>query len=95
MFLEDKIRVIGYLPHLHDQTENVGVVIEHNTSADVGVELARRVGHDTAGEIMFDLAEELVMDGDTVKMRYKLAFKSHAGLPVQLADSLPFRRKFH
>jgi hypothetical protein len=40
MFLEDKIRVIGYLPHLHDQTENVGVVIEHNTSADVGVELA-------------------------------------------------------
>lgn len=79
VFLQDEIRVVGYLSHLHNQSENVGIVVEHHTSANVGVELARRVGHDTAGEIMFDLAEELVMDGDAVEGNVRLASTDHTG----------------
>lgn len=74
MFLQNEIRVIGYLPHLHDQTENVGVIIEHDTSANVGVKLTRGVGHDTTREIMFDLAEEFIMDSDTGEVNSELAF---------------------
>jgi hypothetical protein len=79
MFLEDQIGVICDLSHLHDQTENVGVVVKHHTSADVGIKLARSVGHDTPGEIMFDLAEELVVDGDAGGGNYTLASNDQVG----------------
>jgi hypothetical protein len=79
MFLQDQIGVIGYLPHLHDQTKNVGVVVEHYTSADVGVKLARSVCHDTTGEIVFDLAEKLIVDGDPKEKDCNLASMEQVG----------------
>jgi hypothetical protein len=44
---------------------------------------------------MLDLAEELVVDGDTGKMKYKLALKGHAWSLSWQTESLPFRWKFH
>lgn len=65
MFLQDKVWVVRHLSHLHDETENIGIIVQHDTSTDVGVKLPTRVGHDTAGEIMFDLAKEFIVYGDT------------------------------
>lgn len=62
--LENEIWVVGDLAHLHDQPEDIGVVVEHDTAADVGVELPGCVAHDTAGEVLFDLAEKLPMEGN-------------------------------
>lgn len=77
VFLQDEIGMIRDLPHLHDQTEDIGVVIEHDTPADVGVKLAGRVSHDTAGEIMFNLAEKFIMNGNSA-MRNELTAECRA-----------------
>jgi hypothetical protein len=62
MFLQDQIRVIGYLSHLHNQPKDVGVVIEHNTTTNVGVKLPGGVCHDAGREVAFNLTKELVMN---------------------------------
>lgn len=45
VFLEDQVGVVGDLTHLHDQTEDVGVVVKHHSAADIRVELPMRVRH--------------------------------------------------
>ena len=62
VLFEDEIRVVCYLTHLHDQAKDVGVIVEHNTTADIGVECSSHVGHDAGGEVPLDLAEELIVD---------------------------------
>lgn len=46
VFLEYQVRVVGDLAHLHDKTEDVGVVVQHHAAADVRVELPMSVRHD-------------------------------------------------
>ena len=70
MLLENKIWMVGNLTHLHDQPKNIGIVVEHDTPADVGIELSRRVGHNAAGEIMLDFAEEFIVQGDSNVIRH-------------------------
>jgi len=54
--------VIGHLPHLHDQTKDVCIVVQHDTLTDIGIELSSRIGHNAAREIMFDLTEKFIVD---------------------------------
>lgn len=65
VLLEDEVWVVRHLSHLHDETENIGIIIQHDTATDVGIKLPTRVGHDTSREVMFDLAKELVVDSDS------------------------------
>jgi hypothetical protein len=62
MFLENEIWMICDLTHLHNETEDVGIIVEHYTSSNVGLELAVGVGHDAAGKVMFLDAKELIVD---------------------------------
>lgn len=66
MLLQNQIRMVGDLTHLHDETENVGVVVQHDAAAHVSIELPSGVGHDALGEISFDLAKEFVVQDDTI-----------------------------
>lgn len=72
VFFEYQIWMIRYLPHLHDQTKNIGIVVEHDTTADVSIELSSGVGHDTGRKITLDFAEELVVYDDTIQHRHEL-----------------------
>lgn len=65
MFLQDQVRVICHLAHLHNETENVGVVVQHDTSTNICIELPSGVRHDAGGKVTLDLAEEFIMDGNT------------------------------
>ena len=56
--------MIGNLSHLHDQSEDVGIVVEQNTLGDIGLELAGSAVHNTAGKVIFLLAEELTVNID-------------------------------
>lgn len=57
--------MISNLTHLHDETKDVGVVVQHDTLAHIGIKPSSRVSHDTVGEVTFNLAEELVVQDDT------------------------------
>lgn len=61
MPFEQQIGMICDLAHLHDQTEDIGVIVEHDTTRDIGIKLASCVRHDARGEITFDFPEEFVM----------------------------------
>ena len=60
--------MISHLTHLHNQTENVRIIVQHHTSAHVGVELASCVCHDTAREVMLDFSEKFIADSDSAKL---------------------------
>lgn len=70
LFLQNEIGMVRNLAHLHDQSEDVGIVVQHDTVAHVGIEFSGRVRHDTTGEILFDLAEKFIVQRDT--FRWKL-----------------------
>jgi hypothetical protein len=46
MFLEDQIGMVGHLAHLHDETEYVGVIVQHNTARDICIKLSGSILHD-------------------------------------------------
>ena len=46
VLLGDHVRMVSHLAHLHDQAEDVGVVIEHHSLGNIGVEGTVSVGHD-------------------------------------------------
>jgi hypothetical protein len=50
------------LSHLHNETENVGVVVEQDTLCNVCLELAGTVVHDTASKVVLFLSKELTVD---------------------------------
>ena len=52
------------LSHLHNETENVGVVVEQDTLCDVCLESAGAVVHDTASKVVLFLSKELAVDVD-------------------------------
>jgi len=56
--------MIGDLTHLHDKSEDIGIIVEKNTLSDVGLELAGTAVHDTACEIILFLTKELTIDVD-------------------------------
>lgn len=60
--LQDQVRMICDLTHLHDQTEDVGVIIEYDSLSHVCIELAIGICHDARRKVAFDLPEEFVMD---------------------------------
>jgi hypothetical protein len=64
LLLQNQIGMIGNLSHLHNKTEDVGIIVEKDTLSNIGVELAIAVVHDTTSEIVFFLAEELTVDID-------------------------------
>lgn len=48
VFLQDKIWMVCDLAHLHDQAEDVGIVVQHDTTADICIKLSGGIGHDAA-----------------------------------------------
>jgi hypothetical protein len=59
MLFEKQVRMICNLSHLHDETKDVGVVVQKNTLGDVSVKLALAAGHDTVGKIVLFFSKEL------------------------------------
>lgn len=64
MLFENEIRVVRYLAHLHNQTEDICVVVQHDTLTNVGIKFSRGIGHNAPREVIFVLAKELVVQGD-------------------------------
>jgi len=62
--------MIGHLTHLHDETENVGVVIEQNTLGDIGLKLSGAVIHNATCKIVLLLAEELSINIDLLSRQF-------------------------
>ena len=58
--------MISNLTHLHDETEDVSIVVQHDTSAHISIELSSGVGHYTLGKVAFNLAEKFVVQDNTV-----------------------------
>lgn len=56
--------MICNLSHLHNETKDVGVVVEKHALSDVSIKLALAVGHNTVGEIILRFTEELAIDID-------------------------------
>lgn len=76
----DQIRVIGNLPHLHDEAEDVGVVVKHDTSSDVSVKLARCRTHDAVRKILFLVAKEFVVNHNIFRWQFLKALSINAML---------------
>lgn len=62
ILFQDQVRVIRNLSHLHNKTEDVGIVVEQDTLSDVGVEVALAVGHDTVGKVVLCFTKELAVN---------------------------------
>ena len=58
------------MTHLHDEAKNVRVVVEHDTTTNVGVKLPGGIGHDAGRKVSLDLAEEFIVNDDF--LRWKL-----------------------
>lgn len=61
VLLQNEIRMVRHLTHLHDKSKNIGVVIEHHTPAHVSIKLPSRVRHDASREVTFNVSKKLVM----------------------------------
>ena len=61
MFLQYQIRMVCNLTHLHDETEYIGIIIQHYTTAHIRVELPGRISHDTLREVPFDFTKEFIV----------------------------------
>lgn len=70
ILFQDEIRMVSDLTHLHNQTEDVGVIVEQNTLRDVCFELSSTVIHDTTGEVILLFAEELAVDIDLLSWQF-------------------------
>ena len=58
------------MTHLHDEAENVRVVVEHDTTTHVGIKLTGGVGHDAGRKVSFDLAEELIVNDHFLRWKF-------------------------
>lgn len=56
--------MIRNLSHLHDETENVGVVVQENTLSNVSVEFTLPTRHNAVGEVILSFTKELAVDVD-------------------------------
>jgi len=70
--------MIGDLAHLHDETEDVGIVIQQHALCDISLELASTIRHDAAGKVVLFLAEKFAVNVDL------LGRKLHGGGVVNL-----------
>jgi len=70
ILFQDEIRMVSDLTHLHNQTEDVGVIVEQNTLSDVCFELSGTVVHDTTSEIVLLFAKELTVDIDLLSWQF-------------------------
>jgi hypothetical protein len=64
ILLQDQIGMVSDLTHLHDKTEDVGIIVEKDTLSDIGLELAGTTVHDAACEIILLLTKELSINVD-------------------------------
>lgn len=46
MLLEKQVGVIGDLTHLHDESKDVRIVVEHDAARNISVKSTSRIGHD-------------------------------------------------
>lgn len=60
------------LPHLHDKTEDVRVVIEHYAPRNICIELTRAIRHDASREVTLNFPKELIMDNDFLRRKLLL-----------------------
>jgi hypothetical protein len=49
VLLQYQVRVVGNLSHLHNETKDVGIIVQKNSLRNIGIESALSVGHDTIG----------------------------------------------
>jgi hypothetical protein len=64
VLLQNEIRMVRYLAHLHNETEDVRIVIEKDALSDVRLEFPSAIIHNTASKIVFFLAEKLAINVD-------------------------------
>lgn len=78
VLFEDQIGMIGDLAHLHDETEDVGIVVQQHALCDISLELTSTIRHDAAGKVVLFLAEKFAINVDL------LGRKLHGGRVVNL-----------
>jgi hypothetical protein len=78
ILLQDEIRVIRNLTHLHNETEDIGIVVEKNTLSDIGLKLSSTAVHNTTSKVILFLTKELTIDVDF------LCWQLHSGRVVTL-----------
>jgi hypothetical protein len=64
VLLQDQIWVICDLSHLHNETEDVGVVVEKDPLCDIGLEFPGTIVHDTTSKVILLFTEELTINID-------------------------------
>ena len=64
ILLQDQIGMVSDLSHLHDETEDVRVVVKQNTLGNIGLELSGTVIHDTSSEVVLFFTKELAVNID-------------------------------
>jgi len=62
--------MISDLTHLHDETKDIGIVVEKNTLSDVCIEFALIVVHDTACKIVLLETEKLPINIDLLCRKF-------------------------
>lgn len=67
VLLQNQIGMICDLTHLHDKTEDVGIVVEENTLSNICLELSGTAVHDAASEVILFLAKELTVNIDLLR----------------------------
>jgi hypothetical protein len=78
ILLQYEIRMICDLAHLHNETEDVGIVVEKNALRDIGLKLSSTTVHNTTSKVVLFLAKELTIDVDF------LGWQLHSGRVVTL-----------
>jgi hypothetical protein len=64
ILLQDQIGMVSDLSHLHDETEDVGVVVKQNALGNIGLELSGTAVHDTSSEVVLFFTKELAVNID-------------------------------
>ena len=74
------------MTHLHDEAKNVRIVVEHDTTTYICIELSGGVGHDAGRKIPLDLAEKFIVNDDF--LRWKLHGSSMITFHTSQHDSI-------
>ena len=64
ILLQDQIRMICDLAHLHNETKNICIVVQDNTLSNVGFELTGTAVHNATSEVILFLPKELTINVD-------------------------------
>lgn len=60
--LEEQIRVIRNLTHLHNEAKDIGIVVQHDTARHIGIKGTGGITHDARRKVSLNLAKEFLVN---------------------------------